>query len=223
MSTEQKSQLGSLSSRFLAISSREQSLILICGLILIGFTGFSLLLEPQQTLIVKHQQDITSTKNKLNQLSTQIEVLQAELKKDPDASLKERIVLLDQKISEVEHKLLEQTRHLVPVEQVANMLENVLAQSQGVELIELASIKPEPIYLSEPLEGRTPKADLYRHGVRLRVQGSYFDIHAYLAKLEALEWQFYWKKLDYQVDSYPVGKIELEIYTLSTSEQFVSV
>jgi MSHA biogenesis protein MshJ len=103
------------------------------------------------------------------------------------------------------------------------MLESVLAGSKGLKLIELQSIAPTPILLERPEQGEEPKAGLYRHGVTLIFEGSYFDIQQYLEKLEALPWKFYWKKFDYLVGDYPTASVELEIYTLSTNKAFIGV
>ncbi|MGL5153883.1 MAG: MSHA biogenesis protein MshJ, partial [Aeromonas veronii] len=32
---------------------------------------------------------------------------------------------------------------------------------------------------------------------------------------------FYWKQFDYQVKAYPGAVVEMEIYTLSTSKEFI--
>jgi MSHA biogenesis protein MshJ len=103
------------------------------------------------------------------------------------------------------------------------MLENVLVGSKGLKLIELQSITPISISLGQSQEGEEPIAGLYRHGVTLVFEGSYFDIQRYLEKLESLPWQFYWKKFDYLVGEYPTASVELEIYTLSTNKAFIGV
>ena len=83
--------------------------------------------------------------------------------------------------------------------------------------------------LSPGAKGTESEADvendinLYRHGLMLSVQGSYFDIQNYLAKIEGLKWQFYWKRFNYVVADYPNALVEVELYTLSTSKAFIGV
>ncbi|SMF34560.1 MSHA biogenesis protein MshJ [Alteromonadaceae bacterium Bs31] len=64
---------------------------------------------------------------------------------------------------------------------------------------------------------------VYKHAVRVSLQGEYFSVVKYLKSLEALPWRFYWEFIDYEVDAYPSAKITLEVYTLSTSKGVLGV
>jgi MSHA biogenesis protein MshJ len=213
-----------LSDRFLSVSMREQILITLCGVVVIVLLVYTFLLEPNISQSAKLTSAILNGKAEQSRLTQKISDTQKQFKNDPNAAIRERIENVNLEILSLDAQLQEQTSNLVPANKMANMLENVLLASKGIKLIELASIAPTPIFLSKPEEGnKKAEADLYRHGVSLSLQGSYFDIQAYLEKLESLQWKFYWKKFDYQVDAYPKGLIELEIYTLSTSKAFLGV
>ncbi|MGJ8680158.1 type II secretion system protein GspM [Paraglaciecola sp.] len=212
----------SLSNKFLAISLREQLLILVTGLVAISLLTYTFLIEPNINQTKRLNSDILFAKSEQEKLQQQIAEVQNQFKNDPNATIRERIELLDKEIATWDLELQKQTNNLVPANQMASMLENVLSDNKGIKLIELASINPTPIYLSKPdKDGAERTADLYRHGVKIVLQGSYFDIQTYLQKLESLKWKFYWKKFDYQVDAYPQGLVNLEIYTLSTSQAFI--
>lgn len=62
---------------------------------------------------------------------------------------------------------------------------------------------------------------LYKHAVKLAIEGEYFAVVDYLESLEALPWKIYWHALDYQVENYPKAKVVLEVYTLSTEKGFI--
>ena len=72
-------------------------------------------------------------------------------------------------------------------------------------------------------KGESKQAGLYQHGVKLALQGGYFPIMQFLEKIEQSGWQFYWQGFEYQVSEYPTATLELEVYTLSTSEAFIGV
>ncbi|TVZ38421.1 MSHA biogenesis protein MshJ [Alteromonadaceae bacterium 2753L.S.0a.02] len=57
---------------------------------------------------------------------------------------------------------------------------------------------------------------VYKHAVRITLQGNYFSVVDYLQRLEHLKWRFYWDFIDYHVDKYPSAIVTLEVYTLST-------
>lgn len=48
----------------------------------------------------------------------------------------------------------------------------------------------------------------------LKLQGDYFAILNYLQRMEQLEWQLYWDKLDYEVLNWPQAAATIEFYTL---------
>ena len=212
-----------LSTKFLKMSLREQFLILICGLVVLMVIMYTFLLEPQVKNSEKLQQNTKSAENEMVTLVSQVTTLTNTLKTDPNEPVRERINDLQRQIQSITQQLESQTNNLVPANKMASMLENVLADSKGVKLIELQSIAPIPILFAKPEEDEEPEAGLYRHGLALVFQGSYFDIQRYLEKLESLPWQFYWKKFDYLVDDYPNARVELEIYTLSTNQAFIGV
>lgn len=212
-----------LSDKFDNTSTREQCLILICGLVVLVLLMYTFLLEPLFADSDKLQQNRQNAKKDISSLQLQVAQLSEKLNSDPNEPVNTRIADLEREIQNITLQLETQTSNLVPANKMAGMLESVLAGSKGLTLIELQSIAPVPILLEPAKEGEESKAGLYRHGVTLIFEGKYFDIQEYLQKLESLPWKFYWKKFDYLVGDYPTASVELEIYTLSTNKAFIGV
>ena len=59
------------------------------------------------------------------------------------------------------------------------------------------------------------------HPLRMTFEGKYFDVIRYLTQIEALPVKYYWRNLNYQVTRYPWASIELELYTLGESKDFI--
>jgi len=212
-----------LSGKFHKMSLREQLLILMCGLVVLILLMYTFLLEPLLEHSEKLQQNGVSAETEIATLVEQVAQLSDKLGTDPNDPVNARIEVLKSEIHDITKQLEAQTNNLVPANKMAGMLENVLAGSKGLKLIELQSIAPIPILLEPFDEGEESKAGLYRHGVSLVFEGKYFDIQQYLEQLESLPWKFYWKKFDYVVGDYPTASVELEIYTLSTNKAFIGV
>lgn len=223
MSSSLEKEYKKLSIKFLMVSLREQLLILFCGLVVVILIMYTLFLEPLLDDTKKLQKNSVSAENEISSLVDQVATLSDQLKNDPNDPVRERIDVLTRQIQNITEQLEVQTNNLVPANEMAGMLESVLTGSKGLKLIELQSIAPTPILLEQPQEGEESKAGLYRHGVTLIFEGSYFDIQQYLEKLELLPWKFYWKKFDYLVGDYPMASVQLEIYTLSTNKAFIGV
>ncbi|MNG25347.1 hypothetical protein D3C84_1101860 [compost metagenome] len=104
---------------------------------------------------------------------------------------------------------------LIPAHEMPAVLEALLSRSANLHMLALTSLKPEPLMAGEQ------KANLFKHGIRLQLEGGYFDVYQYLKALEALPRHFYWKGFDYRVIEHPKAMVEMEIYTLSTSKEFI--
>jgi MSHA biogenesis protein MshJ len=73
----------------------------------------------------------------------------------------------------------------------------------------------------QPVEQKS--LGLYRHSIRVKLSGSYFQLRDYLVQLESLPWKFFWHDFKYELKQYPVSELEIEIYSLSTNQEFVGV
>jgi MSHA biogenesis protein MshJ len=223
MSSTLQQKYKNLSSKFLKISVREQLLILFCGLVFVILMMYTFLLESLLDNTQKLQKNSINVEKEISVLTVQVAKLYNKLKTDPNESVIARIAVLKRQIQDITRQIEAQTDHLVPANKMASMLESVLTGSKGLKLIELQSIPPVPILLGQSETSNEPQYALYRHGVSLEFEGSYFDIQRYLEKLESMPWQFYWKKFDYLVGDYPTASVELEIYTISTNKAFIGV
>lgn len=212
-----------LNAKFVAASTREQVLILICGLVVVVMMMYTLLLDPIQQQTTKLQQNKSNAQDEIINLQGRMAGLSEQLQEDPNDPVRQRLGDLEQQIQNLNQQLETETSNLVPANKMAVMLESVLADSKGLTLIELTSIAPEAILLNQPEEGEEPEVGLYRHGVALKFEGKYFEIQRYLERLESLPWQFYWKKFEYLVEEHPKARVQLEIYTLSTNKAFLGV
>ncbi|MDU0353129.1 type II secretion system protein GspM [Paraglaciecola aquimarina] len=224
MNESKDSEFEKLSIKFLNLSVREQVMILVAGVVLILLLMYTLLLEPTFDETKKLKTNIASVKSELTTIDSQSAALMAQLQIDPNVSIRKRIAQINEQIASLDETLHSKISNLVPANQMGQVLESVLASSKGIKLVSLESITPTPLYLKSAAEDEQQvEPDLFRHGVNITLEGKYFEIQAYLEKLESLKWKFYWQKFDYKVEQYPIGQLELEIYTVSTSRAFIGV
>ena len=210
-----KQQWQQLATRVLAMSIRERWLVLLAGTALLLMPTYSLLLEPAwlayQSQVARGQELATT----IAQLQLENQGRQQALLLDPNQPVREQQQQLTQQLVQLDAQLKDQTLDLIPAERMPGLLEQMLASSGRLRLISLTSLPPKPL-LDDPEQNL-----LFQHGIQLRLQGSYFDIFQYLRALEGLPEHFYWRRLNYQVEQYPQASIELELYTLSSSKEFI--
>jgi MSHA biogenesis protein MshJ len=222
MSSEISQGYVKLYEKFLTISAREQTFIIVCGCALVIAFIYMAIMEPVSLDNQKLQRDIKSSQKSLTGLSKEVEEILQRLNSDPNDTLRKRLEILNTEILSIDNILADQTVNLVPANKIPQMLEKVLASSKGLKIMGLKSVPSVPI-LQDAGTDIGDEINLFRHGVILTLEGNYFDIQAYLEKMESLEWQFYWRKFDYSVSKYPVAIVELELYTLSTNKAFLGV
>lgn len=102
---------------------------------------------------------------------------------------------------------------------MTDMLQNIMSGMDGIAVKELKNLPPENLAVSPDGGG------VFRHVLHMEISGGYTDLMRFVGALETLPQKFYWKKISLQGDpkEYPRSTLVLEIYTLSVSEEFISV
>lgn len=203
-----------LSERFDLLTRREQWLILLSGWTVLLFVGFMVFLEPKMQALSAAKRQIMSLEGQLNSSEQQIQHIQRKLQRDPNRDIEQKINALAQEKEVLDDELQQRVASLVAPVQMSALLEQVLKRTDRLRLVSMTSM-PSAQLISGKDEG------YYIHPVRLTLRGRYFDLVDYLRQLEALPVKYYWRSLNYQVDRYPWAEIELEVYTLGESKDFI--
>lgn len=97
------------------------------------------------------------------------------------------------------------------------LLQVGINKAESLQLINielnLAERKPETAVAS-----LGPTAD--KNSITIRLKGDFSSIKNYLLKLEEQAWPIFWTEILYQVEEYPVAKVELKIYMLTGAKQY---
>lgn len=244
------SQWQEYSAKYLALSPREQYLILGTGVVAVFMVVFTFLVEPAL-------KDITQAKAQIKQLEmdgrntdNSIVLLSDSLTADPNRALNDKKADLEAQLSALDQDLLALTSELINPVEMRYALVELLKVQKGVKLLAFEVLPAQPFDLADvngsadandtasntaPVEGEDNQADqvatssqaqtlqLYRHGIKLSLQGNYFQLRDYLAQLQELKWKFYWQNFDYQLTEYPTSELHVEIYSLSTDKEFIGV
>ncbi|MBL0522953.1 type 4a pilus biogenesis protein PilO [Aeromonas enteropelogenes] len=201
--------------RIAALSQRERVLILLTGLVVLGAVGFYGWLDGAATRLQQDRMALNAAERDREIMDLENLGKQARLKRDPDQSVREQLARTEDELARLDERLKAQTVDLIPAREMPQVLEALLSRSANLHMLALSSLEPTPLMAGEQ------KINLYKHGIRLQLEGGYFDVYQYLKALEALPRHFYWKRFDYQVKDYPGAQVEMEIYTLSTSKEFI--
>lgn len=230
-----------LCERFDGLVVRERFLIfgsLVAGIYLVFDT---LLMMPSTQDAARLTEDISALQKKTDQISAEKQIFDKVSSRDPDADIKREQLKLQGRLIQIESTLAELSLRLVPNDRLPEVLSGISELAEKVNLKSIQTLKPEIIDLSGnktiKLKSIAKVAEayvngggvdndaeavveekVYRHAIKIQLEGSYFEIVAFLAALESLEWRFYWEGIDYSVLNYPNASVNLELYTLSTAE-----
>ncbi len=224
------------SAKFLAITPREQYLILLTGVVAIAFSLYSFVIDDLLIKKAKFDKQISQIESSQRAAQTTIEILEQSLKNNPNDAVEQQIAQYQQKLTAVDGELLLLTSDLINPIQMRYALIDLLKSKKDVSLLSFEIIEPQALTLNSPAETQNANAEinnalkeseqsltLYKHGIKLKLAGKYFALRDYLSALEQLKWKFFWQVFDYQLVQYPNSELTIEMYSLSTKKEFIGV
>jgi MSHA biogenesis protein MshJ len=228
-----KEQWRKLAAKFDALMVRERLLILF-GVVVGGALLFNeLALQPVATRKTRLERQIVESRNA-------IKVADAMLRaQDPlsDAEAVKRAYrdALRTQLAEIDQSMQGLQKGLVPPERMAKLLEEMLSRSRGLQLVSLRTL---PVQRFETptiaTGGRTAdkaakgaakesERTVFQHGYEITLQGSYVEVHEYLAQLEKMPWRMFWGRIAVNAEQYPRLRVTLTVQTLSLNKVWLIV
>lgn len=166
------------------LSKREKILLLVTGVVAVLLLGFSFVIEPLSKEKALGQQLLA---NALSEQKLLVRQLEGVAKSEKEALQ----VLTPQRINTADKDT-----------QAVLLLEKLLLQTAGLELISLESIRPKP--LKE--ETRSP-LEIYQ----VHMIGQYPVMLKYIADLQALPFSIYFEDFKYKVNKFPQADIYVTV------------
>ncbi len=214
--------------KFAARSLRERALMAAGGVAVVVMLFDTLALSP---LAVQHKRLAGQVAEARAAIKASEQVLASGREViDPDEVKRRYRDGLRKQIAEIDTKLQGLQKQLVPPDQVANLLEGVLARERGLALVSLRKL---PVQQFQTGGGSAPKGDgkgvpngersIYQHSFEIEIEGSYTELHGYLAHLEKLPWQLFWGRAALDATKHPRLKMTLTVHTLSMNKVWLVV
>ena len=224
--------------RYAALSRREQGLV--AAVVAFGpfYLIYTLLLGPDLEQASSLERAIAQHRTDISTLTAQVAGLKGQTRRDPDAPHKAELATLQQQIAATVERMGKLSDTLLTPREMNDFLEGLLARNPGLRLVSLKTLPPESILAAlaapdkaaKPAEPGKPAEppparsfDIYRHGVELRLEGRYADLHAYLQQLEQHRKGLLWGSLEFSVVEYPVSALTVVVYTLSPDKAWMSL
>ena len=213
--------------RYAALKSRER--VLVAALAVLGplFLGYTLFADPALNRARTLRNTLQGQQATLNDTRSQVAALEAQAQADPDAPTTAELAGLRRQLAESDARLQALQDTLVRPEEMNGLLEHLLARHGGLRLVALKTLPPQSILGAVPREEGKPaperQFDIYRHGVELRLEGSYLELLAYLEQLEKSEKKLLWGPLTLTVVAHPRARLTLTVYTLGADKTWLAI
>jgi len=227
--------MGQLLQRWQGLAPREQWLAYCVGLALLAALYLMLLGEPLSTRLIKLEAERKVAEARRLEAQAGLAELVAKRAADPNLPYRSTLLAAQASREQLLGSIDQSTAGLVAPDTMKRLLQDLLRAQPKLRLLGLESFSA-PLQLpgmqkleqtavaTKELPSVAPLT-LYRHGMRLTLEGGYFDLLTYLQAIDGSEWRLHWEHLEYQVEEAGPGhaRITLELYTLSKEAGWIGV
>ena len=226
-----KEQWLKLAARYDSLQLRERWLIAVAvlgGMVLIAY---SLLIEPALQRSQLADRNVAEHRAQISSLQAQMAALQSPAQ-NPDEIARAEVDDLQRQLGKIAGRLETMESSLVPAQHMSGLLEDMIGRRTGLHLLSLKTLPVAPLLdkkvgaeESEAAKsaGKPINAGLFKHGVEIRLEGSYLELVAYLERLEQTKRKLLWSKLALSADRHPRLVLTLTVFTLSLDRAWLIV
>jgi len=220
-----------LSARFDALQVRERVLVLIAAIVGTALLFDALALQPLETRKKRLERQLAESRQNIKLADG---LMKAEaIVGDPLSVKRSYRDALRTQLVEIDRSIQGLQRGLVQPERMAKLMEEMLSRSRGLRLLSLRTLPvqrfetPGAAARSGDKNGKPglkdPERTIYQHSFEITLQGSYVDLHQYLAQIEKLPWQMFWGRINVNAELYPRLRVTLTVQTLSLNKAWLIV
>ena len=214
-----KKHLKNLQVKINALRIRERRLMALTLVSVILMLAMTVLWQPIFKSILKNYQSNQSSFNTIQTIKLEIQGYKKRLGIDVNAPYKEQVKNLKQQIKDQDKKVVNLTSALITPRNMGQVFTGLL-KVNDVYMNKISNLDAEVININDQKEETNL---LFKHGLSLELQGEYLKALKYVQEIEAQDWQLYWDELSFTTLSYPQGRLNIKVHTLSTSDSVLDL
>ncbi len=215
-----------VTARLDAMANRERIAVFAGGLAVIFALLWAGAVEPVARKARAARAELASREESLKAFTAQKAELDAELRRHPDDALAEKARVLEDELGRLAGEIQATNVGLVEARRMVSVVRDLVTRTPGVALVSLETLPVEPFDAPEEPAAGVPAAGpgtLYKHGVRLTVEGSYASLLSYCKRLEGLSVRAVWNRTHVDASRYPAVRMTLTLYTLSLERTWMTL
>ena len=193
--------------------------VLILGLV---FAYISLVFDPYRTSIATLEGQIEGAERQIQVQQSSYASMVAQSQEDPNKFANDRLAIIAREQSRLDVDISRLTENFISPSSMTRILQSVLEQQSGLELISFQNSAAVPLRIGLAEENEV-NGQVFEHGLVIEFQGDFFSTLKYLRFLEEISGSFFWDSVSFKKVAWPEALVTLEIHTLSASEGFIGV
>lgn len=205
------------------LSLRERGILFLAVVLVLYLVWNALLSSPlekkQQALLSQ----IKAVRNEIATLDEQALAIVERHNRDPNAAEHRQLEQLQHSLATTREQLKQAISGLIEPQQMAKALETVLAQQQALQFVRIENMGAEPLLDEMAASEASNEVGIYKHTMRLEMEGSFGQTLNYLRALEELSWQFRWDEVELTMLDYPTARVVVTVHTLSMQRGWLGV
>ena len=202
-----------------ALSIRERALLMLVVFAVIFLAWDMTVMRPLTERQEQVQQRLEEVRNRVSTLTASIQQLATERTVDPNAELRARQDTLTGEIDEFQSRISELHGGIAAPRESIGILAGLLAERSGITVRTLENLPAEPLRGAdgEPVPG------IYIHRVRVVLESDFAGIGNYLERIAELPTGVFWESMALDVPEWPTNRVELVLYSLAFSDNWLGV
>lgn len=226
--------------RFDALSLRERRLIAAAVLGGVALIGWVTMVDPANSRLARAERSLAEQRAQAATLRRQIVMLQSN-ELTPEARGRAELADLKKQMNGLHERYNALGGSLVPPQRMAGLLGDMIGNTDGLRLVSVRTLPlASALEKKESSAGATTKAvaagpapaaaaansggapvGLFKHGVEIKLEGSYAALTDYLTRLEKSPQKLLWGSVVLSAESHPKLLLTLTVHTLSVDRTWL--
>lgn len=207
---------------------RERLMVVLCAGAVVLVAIDSIAIQPVESERKVLDRRIASREEEIPTLEAELALSTRITMTDEERRVLGRLDQVEKQLEAIDSRVAESISALVPPEAIVSLLEDMLGDTPNLRLVQLESRPPEELGAREkPAEGeaetKRASSGLYRHGLRIELEGPYPATVDYLERLESSSWHLLWDRFEYEMQTYPNGRATIDLHTISDRKEWMGV
>lgn len=224
--------------KFDALSQRERKLIAVAVLGGAALIGWATMVDPANSRLALAERSLAEQRAQVVTLRRQIAMLQSN-DLTPEARGRAELADLKKQLNSLHERYNALGGSLVPPQRMAGLLGDMIGNTDGLRLVSVRTLPlASALEKKESAAGATTKAvvagpalaaanssgapvGLFKHGVEIKLEGSYVALADYLTRLEKSPQKLLWGSVALSAENHPKLLLTLTVHTLSVDRTWL--